>query len=95
MGIQRVFIDVVRHRPETIKIYNVDFYTRPKAYSESYIGASHRQKLAESSVHRHDLVQNFLMIQRIYNSGFLEADTAVSEILSLPKDEYIKRLSVL
>jgi hypothetical protein len=95
MGIQRVFIDIIRHRPKAIKIYNLDFYTRRKAYSANYIGASRRQKLARSSLQSHDLVQNFLMIQKIYDNGFLKADTAVSEILSFSKDDYISRLSLL
>lgn len=96
-GIQRIIYDLLHYDPATIKVFNVDLYSRTERYrSGHYDSSAYPLPSGRDSnvfVHIvHDLRSDFISTQRLARTGAVDFDSHASQILAQTLDVYTEKL---
>ena len=102
---QVTLLDLLHFAPARIKVFNINLFLTDsdKRYRKGYydggimntgsnISSAHK---LWSSLTTHNIISNYEVTKFWYDSGFIEADRQLSEILSLGTSEYLSRLETL
>jgi hypothetical protein len=92
-GIQRIVHDVLKYRPKSIKLFNIDFFTGPSNYKRGYTAG---QLLVDVDPYfvgsGHDYRSDFLFTKNLWERSLISGDLLVEELLQLSPDSYVAKL---
>jgi len=92
-GIQRIMHDVLKYRPRSIKLFNIDFFTGPSNYKRGYTAG---QLLVDIDPYfvgsGHDYRSDFLFTKSLREQSLVSGDSLVEEILQLSADSYLSKM---
>ncbi len=93
-AVQRTLLDLLRFRPEYVKIFSSDMYTG-MAYRKEYmrdlsLGTKGGNALSFFSLH--DPVSNFLFMQRLVLTKRIDVDEVLARVLTMTVLEYMKQV---
>lgn len=96
-AIQRIVYDVVRYRPATVKVFNVNFFASMEEYRTGYRFDPTNDFVSRGFVRPltafpHDFRSDFILTRRWVETGLVEVDPVATEILSLEPSEYLALL---
>jgi hypothetical protein len=88
-GIQRILYDISLYRPESISVFNVDFFAGAVEYVDGY-------KIENADVSfrgfSHDFRGDFILSQNLRASGAVEFDSRAESILDMGVADYLALL---
>ena len=96
-AIQRIFYDIVRYQPASIKVFNIDFFLSPDAYRPGYLAEYANEAEREGFIKvlgafGHDFLADFKFTRSMYQLGLLDGDERIKQILALSPEEYLAGL---
>jgi len=72
-----------------VKAFGFDLYASAQPYRSGYKSPTHRVLY---DLGRHDLISNFLYTKSFFDSGRLEADDSLRQVLNLDLSEYLEKV---
>lgn len=96
-AIQRIFYDVLRYNPASVKVFNINFFLAANPYRDGYLAEytktyAERGLLQALNAFGHDYRSDFVFTQRLHTAGLVEADPAVRALLDLSAGQYLAGL---
>ena len=96
-AVQRIFYDLLRYRPASIKVFNIDFFLSPDSYRPGYLAEYANEAEQQGFVKvlgafGHDFLADFRFTRSMHQYGFLDVDANIERILDLEPDEYLRAL---
>jgi tetratricopeptide (TPR) repeat protein len=96
-AIQRIIYDLLRYRPSSIKVFNINFFLSPEAYRPGYLASytDNYQSLGLTQVlgaFGHDYLADFTFTRRLHEAGLIDVDDEVGMILALTPEQYLNAM---
>ncbi len=98
-AIQRIFYDLLRYGPASIKVFNIDFFLSLDSYRPGYLAeyanrAEQQGFIKVLGAFGHDFLADFRFTRAMHRFGLLDVDANVERILELEPDEYLRAPSI-
>ena len=96
-AIQRIFYDIIRYRPSSVKVFNIDFFLSPDAYRPGYLAEYANQAVREGYLKvlgsfGHDFLADFEFTKAMFQHGRLDGDERIRQIMALTPEQYLAGL---
>lgn len=96
-AIQRIFYDIIRYGPSSVKVFNIDFFLSPDAYRPGYLAEYANQAVREGYLKvlgsfGHDFLADFKFTQAMFTQGRLDGDERIRQIMALTPAQYLAGL---
>ena len=86
---QAILHDISHFNYSEVKAFGFDLYASVQPYRSGYKSPTHRVLY---DLGRHDLISNFLYTKSFFDSGRLNADDSLRQVLDLDLSEYLKKV---
>lgn len=92
LGIQRMVYDLLQFEPSEICIFNSDFYTGARMFSEGWrpVDRFGPGSHINDIVAAHDIKADFEFTQALMKTGIVTAQGKAAEVLAMAPDEYVR-----
>ncbi len=93
-GIQRIVHDILRYKPRSVRIFNIDFFVSSLSYKEAYQASKLLTDLDPYYLGSgHDYRSDFNFTKNLRARSLITGDSIVDDILGRRTEEYLELLS--